>query len=404
MLHFRYFFILISLNFLFSQNTHIVDFSHFHKEAFVADLHCDAIGRYLKSEDLSKDLPTGHVDIPKLKKGGIDLQVFACFSPAPSNELEKWQSAKNVLRQIDAVYNLVDKNNQDLILITKPEQISELEENNKIGVLIGIEGGYAIENDLALLRDFYLLGVRIMTLTHWTHTDWADASGDTITRFGGLNPFGEQVVKEMNRLGMIIDISHVHDETFWDVINLSSKPIVASHSCCRALSKHHRNLTDDMLRALAQNGGVVGINFEPGYLKAEFWHEREKIKKELTEKLGLPTRRDKQRKVDQKKLKKYRQELKRKTEKLLEKYQIDFKLVVDHIEHVIQVTGSFDNVGLGSDFDGISTTPLGVKNASYIPNITKELIKRGYGKEEIRKILGLNFLRVFKKVSQTEDN
>lgn len=221
-------------------------------------------------------MPTGHVDIPKLKKGGIDLQVFACFSPAPSNELEKWQSAKNVLRQIDAVYNLVDKNNQDLILITKPEQISELEENNKIGVLIGIEGGYAIENDLALLRDFYLLGVRIMTLTHWTHTDWADASGDTITRFGGLNPFGEQVVKEMNRLGMIIDISHVHDETFWDVINLSSKPIVASHSCCRALSKHHRNLTDDMLRALAQNGGVVGINFEPGYLKAEFWHEREK--------------------------------------------------------------------------------------------------------------------------------
>lgn len=404
MFRFKALFILVLFSYLFSQNPTTVNFSDIHKEAFVADLHCDAIGRYLRGEDLAKDLPRGHVDIPKLKKGGIDLQVFACFSPAPSTEKEKWQAAKKVLRQIDAVHNLVERNHNELMLITNPEQILELEKQNKIGALIGIEGGYAIENDLALLRDFYRLGVRIMTLTHWTHTDWADASGDTVITFGGLSPFGEQVVKEMNRLGMIIDVSHVHDETFWDVINISSKPIVASHSCCRALSKHHRNLTDEMLRALAQNGGVVGINFEPGYLKAEFWHEREKIKKKIAEKLGLPSRRDELRKADQKKLKQYREELKRETEKLLEKYQIDVKLVVDHIEHVIQVTGSFDHVGLGSDFDGISTTPLGIKNASYLPAITKELLHRGYGKEEIKKILGLNFLRVFKKVSQTEDN
>ena len=402
MLRFIFLFIFFINGLVMAQLISPDEINQFHQKAFVADLHCDAIGRFLRGIDLTKNNPTGHVDIPKLKAGGIDLQVFACFSPAPQNESEKWQAAKRVLRQIDAVYNLVEKNEQDLMLITTAEQIDQLKKSNKIGIMIGIEGGYAIENEIALLRDFYRLGVRIMTLTHWTHTDWADASGDTAVTFGGLNPLGEQIVKEMNRLGMIVDVSHVHDQTFWDVMNVSSKPVVASHSCCRALSEHHRNLSDEMLRALAENGGMVGINFEPGYLKAEFWHEREQVKKALAKKLGLPEDRNERRKADPEKLKRFRNELKTETERLLQKYQIDVQLVVDHIEHVIQVTGSFDHVGLGSDFDGISTTPLGLRNAAFLPNITRELVKRGYGKAEIEKILGLNFLRVFKEVCRSE--
>ncbi len=392
-----FFSLLILTHFLIAQPHQKMDVSLLHANAFVADLHCDAIYRYLRGIDLSKETQ-GHVDIPKLRQGGVDLQVFACFAPAPQNDMEKNQSAKNVLRQIDGVYRLIEGNKNFLSLVTSYDQISQLKEENKTGIMIGIEGGYAIENDLALLRDFYRLGVRIMTLTHWTHTDWADASGDSTPTFGGLSEFGVKVVQEMNRLGMIIDVSHVHDETFWDVIKISTKPIVASHSCCRALSKHHRNLSDEMLRALAQNGGMIGINFEPGYLNAEFWNERDRLKEKLAEKFGLPRNRNERRKADPEKLKQFRQELKTETERIKQKYQIDVKLVVDHIEHVIQVTGSADYVGLGSDFDGISTTPIGLENAAAIPNITKELLKRGYDKDDIEKILGKNFLRIFKEV------
>ncbi len=389
-------------HFVFAQETKFLKFDQLHYNAFVTDLHCDAIMRYLRGSNLAQNLKDGHVDIPKLKAGGIDLQVFACFSPPPKTEKERLQSAKKVLRQIDAVYRLIEANQEELSLITSFEQIDAAMKEQKIGVLIGIEGGYAIENDLALLRDFYRLGVRIMTLTHWTHTDWADASGDTVVTFDGLSPFGEEVVKEMNRLGMIVDISHVHDQTFWDVIRVSTKPVVASHSCCRALSNHHRNLSDDMLRALAQNGGMIGINFEPGYLKVEFWNERNRLRKELAKKYGLPQTREARKKADPKKLELYYQELNAQLNRLIKKYQIDVKLVVDHIEHVIKVTGSVDYVGLGSDFDGISTTPFGLENASQLPNITKELVNRGYSKEDIEKILGKNFLRVFKQVCERQ--
>ncbi|NOX90826.1 MAG: membrane dipeptidase [Calditrichaeota bacterium] len=371
-----------------------------HKKAFVVDLHCDAIGRFLKGVDLRKDNAKGHVDIPKLKKGAVDLQVFACYSPVPQNEKEKMQAAKNVLRQIDGIYRLVEQNTNDLALVRSYREFLKVNQTGRTGILIGIEGGYAIENDLSLLRSFYRLGARIMTLTHWTHTDWADGSADSIPVFGGLSDFGEKVVKEMNRLGMIIDVSHVHDETFWDVIRISDDPVIASHSSCRALSDHFRNLSDSMLIALAKNGGVIGINFEPGYLKVEFWNERNKLRKELAKKYGLPADRRLLQKADANKKKRFYAELKKKTQELLHKYKIDVKTVVDHIEHVIQVTGSTDYVGLGSDFDGISTTPIGLENASKLPNITKELLARGYKEEDIKKILGGNFLRVFRQVSE----
>ncbi|MGZ5498860.1 MAG: M20/M25/M40 family metallo-hydrolase, partial [Candidatus Aminicenantales bacterium] len=237
-----------------------------HREATVVDMHCDTIRRAMDGEDLSQDLPTGHIDVPKLKSGGVDLQVFACFAPPPANDLEKYQSANKVFAQIEAVRDLVEKNPKDLALVLTPQEANTARNDSKTGVLIAIEGGYAIENDLVLLREFYRAGVRLMTLTHWTATDWADASGDPKPIHDGLTPFGESVVAEMNKLGMIIDVSHSSDKTFWDVLRLSKAPVVASHSCCRALSPHHRNLSDEMLKALAEKGGVIGINFSASFL------------------------------------------------------------------------------------------------------------------------------------------
>ncbi len=202
-----------------------------HKDALVADLHCDTIGRFMAGEDLRQDLPQGHIDIPKLKRGAVDLQVFACYAPPPVTELEKATSAKGVFGQIEAVYRLAAQNPDDLTVVRSAAEIAAVRNTGKVAALIGIEGGYAIQNDLDLLRAFYRAGVRLMTLTHWTHTDWADASGDPAPTFGGLTELGESVVREMNRLGMVIDVSHAHDETFADVLRISQAPVVASHSC-----------------------------------------------------------------------------------------------------------------------------------------------------------------------------
>jgi membrane dipeptidase len=215
----------------------------------------------------------------------------------------------------------------------------------KISAFLGIEGGHAIEDSLDTLRDFYSLGVRVMTLTWMYNTNWADASGDTPVH-GGLTEFGAEVVREMNRLGMVVDVSHASDETFYDTLEVSKKPVVASHSCVRALNNHHRNMTDDMLRALAQNGGVIGINFYSEYLAPA----------------GT---------------------------------EVTVGTLVDHIEYAVDVAG-IDHVGLGSDFDGVTALPAGLDDVSKLPAITEELLDRGFAEKDIEKILGGNMLRVFR--------
>lgn len=371
-----------------------------HKNSTVIDMHCDTIGRVLKGEDLTRDNAKGHVDIPKLKQGTVDLQVFACFVGPPENKLEKHQAAKKAFEQIDAVHQLIEENPEDLVLVTSPNDMRQLRGNLKTGILISIEGGYAVENDLSLLRSFYRSGVRLMTLTHWFGTDWADASGDPQPKHQGLTEFGKKVIKEMNRLGMIIDVSHAHDETFWDVIKISEAPIVASHSCCRALSDHHRNLSDKMLKALAKNRGVVGINFLPLFLRADNFKKMENLRAELLKKYHLPENLTDFSDVSQSKAQAFRKEYQKGLENLKrEMPKINVKTVVDHIEHVINVTGSTDHVGLGSDFDGISSTPDGLSHAGELVRITEELVKRGYKDKDIQKILGGNFLRVFREVT-----
>ena len=371
-----------------------------HKDAAVIDLHCDTIGRFMEGEDLKKDNAKGHIDIPKLKRGAVDLQVFACFVGAPSTEVEKWQAAKKVFGQIEGIHRLVSQNPDDLEVVRSPGDFMRIRNSGKTGILIGIEGGYAVENDLDLLRTFYGNGVRLMTLTHWTGTDWADASGDAKAEWCGLTEFGENVIKEMNKLGMIIDVSHAHDETFWDVIRLSTSPIVASHSCCRALALHHRNMSDEMLKALAKNGGVIGINFSPGFLNAEIEKKQTDLLAQIAKKYGLPADYREIMKADPDKGKALFAEFQGKWAEMRKSLPaVDIKTLVDHIDHVVKVTGSVDHVGLGSDFDGISATPAGLEDVGKLMGITKELAVRGYKEDDIRKILGGNFLRVFNAVT-----
>jgi membrane dipeptidase len=364
-------------------------------------MHCDTIARAMAGEDLSKDLPTGHVDIPKLKRGGVDLQVFACFAPPPANDLEKYRSANKVFAQIEAVHALVDKNPKDLALVLTPQDANMARDGSKTGVLIAIEGGYAIENDLVLLREFYRAGVRLMTLTHWTATDWADASGDEKPIHGGLTPFGESVVAEMNKLGMIIDVSHAGDETFWDVLRLSKAPVVASHSACRALSPHHRNLSDEMLKALAEKNGVIGITILPGFLRSELDTKQSELFAKVAAEHGLPADYEAIGKADPAKRDAFNADFGKRWAALKKTLPpVDVKTVVDHIDHVVKVTGDADHVGLGSDYDGTSDTPVGLENIGLLPNITKELVARGYKPDAIRKILGGNFIRVWGRTTE----
>jgi len=376
-----------------------------HRDNTVVDLHCDTIGRYMNGEDLTLDLPAGHIDIPKLKRGSVDLQVFAAYVGVPRSEQDKMTAAKRAFDQIDAIHKFVSENPEDLAIVRDPSEVAPLKNENKTGVLIAIEGGYAIENDLGLLRSFYRSGVRLMTLTHWNRTDWADASGDERAELGGLTPFGEEVVREMNRLGMIIDVSHVHDETFWDVLRLTSQPVVASHSCARGLSDHFRNLSDDMLQALAKNGGVIGINFAPGFLNAELDKKQGEALAEIAAKYGVPPSPAAWEKVDPKVREKIMAELAARTAEFEKAVGVvDVRTVVNHIDHVVKVTGSADHVGLGSDYDGIGAPPRGLENIGKIMAVTEELSARGYKEEDIRKILGENFLRVFRAVARADSD
>jgi membrane dipeptidase len=376
-----------------------------HKDSAVVDFHCDTISRYMNGEDLRRDLPHGHIDIPKLKRGAVDLEVFACYVAAPTNEAEKTQAAKKAFDQIESVYRLVSDNPEDLEIIKAPAEFQRIRNNGKTGILIGIEGGYAIENDIGLLDAFFRAGVRLMTLTHWSRTDWADASGDAVAEQGGLTELGEKVVKEMNRLGMIIDLSHAHDETFWDVMRVSTAPVVASHSCARALSPHHRNLSDEMLQALAKNGGVVGINFNPGFLDSEIDKKQNELLIRVARKHGLPEDYREILKAGPEKRQAFDAEFKVELAELQKTTPpVDVKKLVDHIDHVVKVTGSADHVGLGSDYDGISATPVGLENIGKLSHITAELAACGYKEGDIRKILGGNFLRVFEAVQRAAGN
>jgi membrane dipeptidase len=373
-----------------------------HAAAIVIDTHADTPQRFVDEHwDFTDPLNGGMLNYDSAKKGNLNAQFFSIW--VDPGQYAANASARRTLELIDGTLEQVRKHPDKLQLCTTPEQIIAGHKQGKFCVMMGIEGGHSIENSLGLLRDYYRLGVRYMTLT-WSNTnDWADSSGDidddTVKHHNGLTPFGKQVVAEMNRLGMMVDISHVSDKTFWDVIEITKAPVIASHSSARALTSAPRNMTDDMLRAVAKNNGVVMVNFFPAFIDEQWrqaWNaqkpERQKAQDALEAEYkakGLPVPYAASDKIDR---------------EFAEKIgRAPFESLINHFDHVIKIAG-IDHVGIGTDFDGIPVPPAGIDSAADLPKVTAALMTRGYTAEDMQKLLGVNLLRVFAAVQAASDH
>jgi membrane dipeptidase len=356
-----------------------------HESGMLFDGHNDLPWRFRTSNDMgfdkldiSKKLSSGQTDIPRLREGGVKAQFWSVYIPS-DHEFP----ARTVVEQIDLVHRMVERYPDDLAMAYTADDVERIVKSGKIASLIGIEGGVAIEDDLAQLRMFAKLGARYMTLTHNKNLTWADAAADD-PKHDGLTPFGERVVKEMNRLGMLVDISHVASSTMADVLRVSKAPIIASHSSARTISPHPRNVPDEILKELPKNGGVIMINFFPGFIVPEAgqqWQERRAIRLKYSDKVEYD-----------KALAEYNASHKRPRRGTI-------KDVADHIDQIVKVAG-IDHVGIGSDFDGITSVPDGLEDVSTYPRLTQELLNRGYNETDIHKILGGNALRAFRQAGE----
>jgi membrane dipeptidase len=349
------------------------------------DGHNDTIQRVIyENVDLGNRLPDGMIDIPRLQEGGVHVPFFALWVPTYYKGSE---AVRRTLDLRDAMQAVLDKHRDQIELATSARDIERIVGQRKIAAVLTVEGGHQIDNDLAVLRMYRRLGILSMTLTHFRSNDWADSS-TAKPEHNGLTNFGKEVVREMNAIGMIVDISHVSDKTFYDVLQVTTKPVIASHSSCRSMSDVPRNMTDDMLRALARNGGVVGINFSASFLNQQDAEElRKKISEENAIELTFTGAA-----LDDFAAKEY---FKDKAE-----FHVGHATVEDAaqcIDHVVKVAG-IEHVGIGSDFDGISSVPRGLENVAMVPNLTAALLKRGYSEDDIKKIMGENFLRVIRDV------
>ncbi len=363
-----------------------------HRDAIVVDGHADTIARFLDDgEDLGVETGKGHLDLPRMFRGGLDAQFMSCW--VEPKYVERKESAKRAFRMIDAVKRWIGGNPARIALARTAGEVRRAVAQGKVCGILCIEGGHAIEDDLGLLRSFFELGVRYMTLTWNNSTDWAEAARDP-GKVKGLTDFGRQVVREMNRLGMLVDLSHVSENTFYDAISVSDTPVVCSHSCARALCDHVRNLRDDQLRALAQNGGVVGVNFYSGFLSQSFYDRKKPADRADDDERARAreTFRGDPRGMDEA-LREIGRRYDR-SEAAMERPSLD--LLIDHIEHIARVAG-IDHVGLGSDFDGVTALPEGVDDCSQLPNLTRRLLERGFSETDVRKVLGENFLRVMER-------
>ena len=328
-----------------------------HKNSLVADLHCDTVLRMLKGEQISQEDSSGNIDIPKLKEGGVDLEVFACFvsTDHPKNDCFNY-----VNREIDSLEAQVQRNKNDIAICTTAKGAKKVIKSGKIAAVIGIENGVAIENNLDNLEKFHKRGVRILTLTHTSSNDWCTSSGDKNPQFNGLTDFGREVVEKMNELGMIIDLSHASESAFWEVLKITKDPVIASHSCVYTLDPHDRNLTDEQIKALAKNGGMVGINFFNAYLSKEFNEKMGDMFERLEAEMGKVKE---EYKDDSLAIQKAYEEFWEKEGKKIKDIKVDVSSVVHDIDYVVKLVGP-DCVGLGSDFDGVPYLPEGLKDCS----------------------------------------
>jgi len=358
---------------------------------FLLDSHTDAPTMLCKGADFSKNIkqgfgfgsfPVTHIDYPRLKRGGVNGVFFAIYT---SNYISEAESSQRAFEMISKVYDSVAQNGDKVAFATNAAQARRNQKNGLISIFLGLENGLPIGNDLSKLRMFYRLGVRYVTLTHAGHNAICDSCAPAEPKWGGVSPFGREVIAEMNNLGMLIDVSHISDDSFWDVLKYSNCPVVATHSCCRALANHKRNMSDDMIRALADNGGVIQINFYPSFIDEEFCQKYGSLIDEIDD-IEMEWRKD-QSNPDL--IEKLRCGLSK-----LDNIQIpSYKRIVDHIDHAVQLVG-YKHVGIGSDFDGFFPAPKGLEDVSKMQKIIIELRKRGYKEYEIDAIAGGNFLRL----------
>lgn len=359
-----------------------------HRQSTVIDGHNDITSPMTdKDYDLGSSGSTSskyHTDIARMKGGGVSAQFFSIY--VGNDYVKKGKATSRAMDLIDVVYRDAERYPNDLMMAYSTADIVRAKRENKIAALMGIENGAAIDNSLKTLRDFYRLGIRYMTLTHNFNNDWADSGRDE-PRHNGLTEFGKEVVREMNRLGMLVDVSHVSDKTMSDVLDVTKAPVIASHSSARALANHPRNIPDDLLKRIAQNGGVVMVNFYPVFIDQKVYDADKARSEKLKPQYDA-----------------IRQQFKDNPTRIEEEIdkldaanplpETPLSVLIDHIDHIAKVAG-MNHVGLGSDFDGVPVLPQGMKDVSQLPNITYELMRRGYKDDDIKKILGGNLLRAF---------
>lgn len=350
------------------------------------DTHIDTVQRVLVGhDDLGKRSTKGHADLPRLREGGVTAPVFSLWVPTyyPGSE-----AVRRTLELRDAMQSVFDKYPDQIELAVSAADIQRITKSGKIAALLSAEGGHQIADDLAVLRMYHKLGIRSMTLSHFRNNNWADSSTDK-PRHNGLTEFGKQVVREMNRLGMVVDVSHVSDKTFYDALAVSTKPVILSHSSCRAISNVPRNVTDDMLRAIAKNGGVIGINFAEGFVN---YKDNAVLQKTIARISGGTPPPGGGKPLDDYAAKEFEMEYMHPYTPIA---TIDD--VVAHIDHAVKIAG-IDHVGIGSDYDGITGPPRGLEDISKMTSLTAALLKHGYSEVDVQKIRGGNFLRVFQQV------
>jgi len=365
-----------------------------HRRAIIVDMHADTTQRLVdENVDLQKQLSDGHLDAVRAKEGGLDAQFFSIWVDPDLFSAGGPTAVKRADVQIEAVRNLAAKHPETWELATTAADVKRIAASGKIAALMGLEGGYAIDNKIENVERYYNLGVRYMSGAWSVSTDWAGSSGDEIGKTRGLTEFGKQVIREMNRLGMMVDVSHLSDKAFRDIVGISTKPVIATHSGCRAITNVPRNLTDDMIVALAKTGGVVNVIFYPEHIEPGYSEKKKKVDAEIAA-LVQKASDEEQGDAAHKKLARDRV---RAREYLNRLPPISVASIVDQIDHIVKLVG-IDHVGIGSDFDGVQVVPADLSSVADLPNLTKELLKRGYSETDIDKILGGNMLRVMEEV------
>jgi len=364
-----------------------------HERAIVIDSHDDTTQRLLfdNNFNIAARHNDGNIDIPRMREGGLDALFFSIWVPS---QITGPPAVKRALDLIDRVHQAVRAHPADFMLATTAADVRRAAAEHKIAALMGMEGGHIIDDDLGLLRMYAALGVRYLTLTHFLNNNWADSATDKPAH-NGLTPFGKDVVRELNRLGMMVDISHVSDKTFYDALEVTRAPVIASHSSCRAICNHSRNMTDNMLRALAKNGGVVMINYNAGFLSEEFRVASEKKSGNIVAAMDAMSKKCGGNEACT------TMEGERLNHEAMARGElpnVGWEKIIEHIDHAVKIAG-VDHVGLGSDFDG-ATMPIGMEDASKLPRITDALLKKGYSDGDVEKILGGNILRVMEQVEK----